>query len=709
MENEQSQSLFRFFQSDEPTIKAFLEAAIKTAIKSKDVTLLATMLDASVSFEHYLDGLFDIDDSQLLSRALLQVPPLCLSGDAGGKLLFKLAGRGDIETGKVLVSCGANVNTVTIAPHPWYKTFTPLCNAAEMGKLGMVRFLLNSGADINLKLSNADWKRQTALGVAISFDQIEIAEELLSRGAALAVSEPMLRWTSLHSRHLYGLLRKDMAEDDYRPNAGDILVAAAQGQAALSRYVQIHRHLALTTVLEEALCEAVSYERFSEAAFLLGQGVNPNAVSQYRRPLQEAMCLEEGGSDYIRLLIQAGADPNIPGLLSSGSGTMDVSTLSLLVASGIDLQEQGPEALVQAASDENITAVKFLLDKGVDINAPGRKFTALQAAVLSDKPQYDNRDCASDTVRYLIRRGADINAPPLPDGGRTALQAACVERPLSTVVVDFLLDKGAQVNGPVASRNGITALEGAALAGKDGRQICEKLLDYGASVQRPDGGPSHLLHNLIGRDWQGTGLFTRVLEKGALVSEMAKVLIPVHGFHYAARTPIQYAAELGNLDAVKLLLGHGADVNEPASHDWGRTALQAAAAYKSGDSNMVEFLIAKGAAVNAEPAMICGITALQGAAISGNIKIATMLLGHGADVNAEPALEKGRYAIEGAAEHGRLDMVQLLLNAGAKGDLERGTGFKRAIAFAEAENHLVVANLLRAAEEGRVTENPLEG
>ncbi|RYP86595.1 hypothetical protein DL769_000663 [Monosporascus sp. CRB-8-3] len=392
------------------------------------------------------------------------------------------------------------------------------------------------------------------------------------------------------------------------------------------------------------------------------------------------MSLGKERSDYIRLLIRAGANLNIPGLLSSA--TKDISILSLLVASGIDLQEHGPEALVHAVLCQNITAVKFFLDKGVDINAPDRTFTALQAAVLSGEPPDEGQHSVSDMVRYLIRRGADINALPLPDGGRTALQAAC--ETLNTAVINLLLEKGAQVNGPIASRNGITVLEAAARNPVHGKQICEKLLDYGASVQRPNEEPSSLLHDLIDPGWKDMDILTRVLEKGAL-----------------------YAAELGNLDAVKVLLRHGADVNEPAAEEWGRTALQAAAADKDGDSNIVEFLIDKGADVNAEPAVIGGITALQGVAISGNIKIATILLGHGADVNAEPALEEGRYAIEGAAEHGRLDMVQLLLNAGAKGDVERGTGLKSAIEFAEAQKHLAVASLLRTAEEGRAHDYPL--
>jgi hypothetical protein len=42
-------------------------------------------------------------------------------------------------------------------------------------------------------------------------------------------------------------------------------------------------------------------------------------------------------------------------------------------------------------------------------------------------------------------------------------------------------------------------------------------------------------------------------------------------------------------------------------------------------------------------------------------------------------------------------MVQLLINAGAKGDVVRGTRYKRAIDLAEQNGHVDVANLLKSA------------
>ena len=92
------------------------------------------------------------------------------------------------------------------------------------------------------------------------------------------------------------------------------------------------------------------------------------------------------------------------------------------------------------------------------------------------------------------------------------------------------------------------------------------------------------------------------------------------------RTPLQKAAEVGNLKIVQLLMTRGADVNAP-------------------------------------PAVRGGATALQLAAIGGYIGIVVVLLDNGANVFASAARMNGRTALEGAAEHGQIDMIKVLFNA----------------------------------------------
>jgi ankyrin repeat protein len=166
----------------------------------------------------------------------------------------------------------------------------------------------------------------------------------------------------------------------------------------------------------------------------------------------------------------------------------------------------------------------------------------------------------------------------------------------------------------------------------------------------------------------------------------------------SSRTPLQLAAETGQLELVQILLTHGANPNAVAASHHGRTALQAAASSETPSEETVQLLISVGAQINAPPAVIGGITALQGAAIRGHINVALLLIEKGANINASPAFKDGRTAIEGAAEHGRLDMVQMLFTAGAIGDVTGGTGFENAIRLAKENGHSEVVKLLQELE-----------
>src|SRR5579859_2793911 len=94
-------------------------------------------------------------------------------------------------------------------------------------------------------------------------------------------------------------------------------------------------------------------------------------------------------------------------------------------------------------------------------------------------------------------------------------------------------------------------------------------------------------------------------------------------------SPLMYAAALGNLESMRLLLDAGADPN--AANDFAATPLM----WCAGDAAKVRLLLAKGAEVNTVDAG--GYTPLLNAAGNGNrsADMVKLLLEHGAHVNVK--------------------------------------------------------------------------
>jgi len=91
-------------------------------------------------------------------------------------------------------------------------------------------------------------------------------------------------------------------------------------------------------------------------------------------------------------------------------------------------------------------------------------------------------------------------------------------------------------------------------------------------------------------------------------------------------TPLHMAASKGQLDIVKLLIQHGAQI-DTASTRGGNTPLHFAAA--GSHHQVVQLLIEQGAEVNQQD--FDGMTSLMFAAYRGNLKTAKTLIDHGAD------------------------------------------------------------------------------
>ena len=381
---------------------------------------------------------------------------------------------------------------------------------------------------------------------------------------------------------------------------------------------------------------------------LLKAGANANQRNQLgSTPLTEAAI--NSNTAMIRTLLAAGANPN---------------------ASGAD----GQTPLMLTARTANVAAAKLLLDKAADVNAKEeqRGQTALMWAAASSQ---------GPMMRELLAHGAEVDAKtatdlmtpliskepraqPRPPGGMTAMMFSTREGCLDCV--QALAEKGAKVDLP--DPEGITPLISAIFNAHF--DVAKYLIENGANVNRWDWwgrSPLYLAvdYNTLphgGRPDQPSIDLTQpidivriLLEKGADPNLRLKLFPPYRAtgadrgldrMLVVGTTPLLRAAKAQDVEAVKLLLDHGAIVDLPNNDGW--TPMVAASGMGSVDADTrgdyyasdiqeraiasLDLLLARGGQVNGRAGRL-EQSPLQGAAFWGWNKVVEYLLAKGADIN----------------------------------------------------------------------------
>jgi len=262
--------------------------------------------------------------------------------------------------------------------------------------------------------------------------------------------------------------------------------------------------------------------------------------------------------------------------------------LTLLIASGWShADEANVSGLVEAARNQDQKAVRTLLAQKADINA---RSTDGSTALLWLAHWND-----LDTANLLLGAGADANAAN--DFGMTPLSQACTNG--NSAFVRLLLKSGANPNLAVAT--GETPLMTCAKSGS--ADAVRMLIEYGATINAKE--PTQ----------NQTALMWAAAERHP---DVMKVFIDAHADLKANSkqgfTAIHFAARVGDLESVKLLLAAGVDVN----------ILTLAAGAENRVSSFLGIAKTQGA---------LGYTPLLVAVVRGQIDLALYLLDHGADPN----------------------------------------------------------------------------
>ena len=328
-----------------------------------------------------------------------------------------------------------------------------------------------------------------------------------------------------------------------------------------------------------------------DAGRVLGSGPAGNDDVNHRfadgsTPLQWAV--HRGDIAEARRLLRAGADVSLandygatPMSLAAEVGSAGM--LKVLLEAGADADSPNPEgqtALMAVARTGNVEAARLLLEHGATVDAKEEwgGQTALMWASARRHPEM---------MRLLISKGADVNArsidrdyqrhvtaegrpKSLDSGGLTPLLYAARENCLACV--EALLENGADIDLP--DPDGVSPLLVAIMNAN--WDLARHLILAGADVNQWDVYGEAPLFNAVdlrnridgGRASidplnQTTGLeiVTLLLERGA-DPNMQLFFKPANmrgSTNTRGATPLIRAANNGDLEAVRLLLDHGAD------------------------------------------------------------------------------------------------------------------------------------------------------
>ena len=307
-----------------------------------------------------------------------------------------------------------------------------------------------------------------------------------------------------------------------------------------------------------------------------------------------------GHETIVRQLLKTGADVNLGSESNSGlefalggaaeAGYFEI--VKILIENGADVRaiSSRGDALQRAAYCGDISIVKLLLDHGADINQPTGLFGgALQGAVLGRH---------LEIIKMLLEKGADINLRKLDTGfstssiksGATSLEAAVNLN--DTEMVQYLLANGAET---ASSDTGTSLLATAAATGNE--VLLRTLLDAGADIEQNKEGGLPPLYRAITAEQLGS--MKLLIDAGADV----KTPHCLNGYIYQLQpgrsvTPLSAAVSRGFEDGVRLLLEHHVDIQDRSKNSMQMPESPLHTAARHRNSSMARVLLEHGANVN---------------------------------------------------------------------------------------------------------------
>ncbi len=406
-------------------------------------------------------------DYQMMHTLISEGADVNITNNQGETALFMAVQYGHFSAVRVLLNAAAKVNIKnTVRANEQNSGFTPLMYAVTHGLTtesvdwpGMVRLLLNGGADPNITNTHAE----SALVFAQNLKDDSIVSILLQAGAkdtqafaGLGVDDALIKAARMGHLYKAEVVLDSGANANYvnRDGVTPLLAAAYEG------------HFDLVKLLIKKKAE-VNY---------VPLGLRQYAMSKSHAPLS------------IRDLMAAASRGDTALIAAVRRGHYDIAEFLLSKDAQVDLPNRhGELSIFVAAGNGDTKLLQLLLDYEADPNATESdnrsnqlslaKGTMGRDSVLMRAVQRGHQEVA----HMLVEVGADVNYRGFM--GKTALYDAVINGRLN--IVNYLIDNGADVN--IGSYAGITPLMEAAKMGNV--QLVSKLIETGGNVnaiERPE-------------------------------------------------------------------------------------------------------------------------------------------------------------------------------------------------------------------------------